>query len=230
MARIQLPSLMRTLESTRQALAPRSPSPVTVVGPELAHNRFIGAAAALPPLVLVVDDHEDSRDDRAAGARERGLPRCGSEDRMRGDPRSRCAAPVAVLLDLVLPELDGWEVARRLRENDATSAAAIIALTAAVLPSDHERARLAGCDMVLTKPVLPSGIVRTLCRAHRRCQSPAGNALRLTLGESGGGQPPVTSAAALVVSASAFKRSNIRTRSGERSAPASWSSRARDAP
>src|SRR6185312_2769869 len=79
--------------------------------------------------------------------------------------------PVAVLLDLVLPELDGWEVARRLRENDATSAAAIIALTAAVLPSDHERARAAGCDMVLTKPVLPRGSFGR-CVGTSACRSP----------------------------------------------------------
>lgn len=163
MARIQLPSLMRTLESTRQALAPRSPSPVTIVGPDLAHNRFIGAATALPPLVLVVDDHEDSRTIARLVLESAGFRVAEARTGCEAIRLAFALRPVAVLLDLVLPELDGWEVAKRLRENDATSAAAIIALTAAVLPSDHERARLAGCDMVLTKPVLPSGIVRTLC-------------------------------------------------------------------
>lgn len=155
---------MRTLESTRRAIAPKSPSPLTVVGPDLGQQRFIGAAAPLPPLILVADDHEDSRTIARMVLESAGFRVAEAATGREALRLAVALRPIALLLDLVLPELDGWEVARRLRANDATSAAAIIAVTATVLPSDHERARAAGCDMVLTKPVLPTAIVRTVCR------------------------------------------------------------------
>jgi CheY-like chemotaxis protein len=67
-----------------------------------------------------------------------------------------------VLLDLIMPGLDGWELSRQLHKNPATAGAALIALTAVASPEDHERAILAGCDAVLTKPVRPIRIVETV--------------------------------------------------------------------
>ena len=60
--------------------------------------------------------------------------------------------PDAILMDLSLPQLDGWEATRRLKSNPATCDIPVIAFTAHILPSDLERARAAGCATVISKP------------------------------------------------------------------------------
>jgi CheY-like chemotaxis protein len=58
-----------------------------------------------------------------------------------------------VLLDMSLPELDGWEVARAIRQVPALGNLPIIALTAHAMAGDRERAMAAGCNEYDTKPV-----------------------------------------------------------------------------
>ncbi len=83
--------------------------------------------------------------------------------------------PLVVLLDLVLPGLDGWETARLLRLDDWTKSAVIIAVTAAASTEDQDRALTAGCDDVLTKPVKPATILATV-RQYVGLPVPAGRA------------------------------------------------------
>lgn len=61
--------------------------------------------------------------------------------------------PDLVVMDLSLPVLDGWQATRRLKSDPASASIPIVALTAHAMPGDEERAREAGCDDVLTKPV-----------------------------------------------------------------------------
>lgn len=61
--------------------------------------------------------------------------------------------PDLVLLDLSLPLMDGWNVARRLKSDPATYRIPIVALTANVLADERDRALSAGCDEYETKPV-----------------------------------------------------------------------------
>ena len=60
--------------------------------------------------------------------------------------------PEIILLDLAMPEMDGWEVARELKANILTKEIPIIAVTAHSLPKDRERAFEAGCDAIVGKP------------------------------------------------------------------------------
>lgn len=116
----------------------------------------------LPPCVLVVDDHEESRTIARLVLERAGFRVAEAATGNEGLRLATALRPAAVLLDLIMPGLDGWELARQLHKNPATAGTAIIALTALAMPEDHDRALLAGCDAVLTKPVRPIRIVETV--------------------------------------------------------------------
>ncbi|HEX3175350.1 MAG TPA: ATP-binding protein [Methylomirabilota bacterium] len=70
--------------------------------------------------------------------------------------------PALVLLDLMLPGMSGWEVARRLRQDPATSGVPIIAVSALSRPQERESALHAGCDAYVAKPFTPDEIARLM--------------------------------------------------------------------
>jgi signal transduction histidine kinase/CheY-like chemotaxis protein len=70
--------------------------------------------------------------------------------------------PSLILLDLMLPRLSGWEVARRLRQHPATRGVPIIAVSALARPQEREAALHAGCDAYLSKPFLPEELARVV--------------------------------------------------------------------
>lgn len=67
--------------------------------------------------------------------------------------------PDIILMDLSIPGVDGWEVTRRLKADPRSKPIPIIALTAHAMRGDEERARQAGCDHYLAKPVSPKKVV-----------------------------------------------------------------------
>ena len=79
--------------------------------------------------------------------------------------------PDVIVLDLGLPDLDGWEVARHLRASPATANLPIIALTGADLPHERASALRAGCDRHLAKPCAPADLLDAIHRslAASRC-------------------------------------------------------------
>jgi two-component system cell cycle response regulator DivK len=61
--------------------------------------------------------------------------------------------PDLILMDINLPDIDGYECTARLRKTDGISQIPIVALTANVMAGDHEKAMAAGCDGYIPKPV-----------------------------------------------------------------------------
>ncbi len=74
------------------------------------------------------------------------------------------AMPDLVLMDMSLPVIDGWEATRRIKENPATAAIPIIALTAHAMADDRKKAIDAGCDDYDTKPVELPGLLDKIIR------------------------------------------------------------------
>ena len=74
-------------------------------------------------------------------------------DGRHGLDLARKDSPDLILLDLSIPEIDGWSLAQILKAEPLTHEIPIVALTAHTLPSDRQRALEAGCDGYLSKPL-----------------------------------------------------------------------------
>ena len=61
--------------------------------------------------------------------------------------------PDLIIMDLTLPDMDGWEATRRIKADPATKHIPVVALTANAMEGDREKALAAGCDDFDTKPV-----------------------------------------------------------------------------
>jgi two-component system cell cycle response regulator DivK len=67
--------------------------------------------------------------------------------------------PDAILLDIQLPEMDGYAVARALRQNESLNGVPIVAVTSYAMVGDRERALGAGCNAYIEKPINPETFV-----------------------------------------------------------------------
>jgi CheY-like chemotaxis protein len=108
--------------------------------------------------VLLIEDHDDAREMMRIGLELQGHTVFEAGDGPQGLRVAADAAPEAIVVDLGLPGLDGYEVARRLRERPGLDATLLVALSGYGLPEARQRAREAGFDVHLTKPVAPDDL------------------------------------------------------------------------
>ena len=120
-----------------------------------------------PPLVLVIDDAEDNREVYVQFFEFQGWRTATASDGEDGLDKASALAPTVIVLDLSLPLMDGWEVARRLKANGKTRSIPVIALTGHALDDSRRKAIAAGVDEYLTKPCLPADLAAVI-RRHLR--------------------------------------------------------------
>ena len=104
-------------------------------------------------MVLVVEDDPPLRRMIGIFLRAAGYLVCAAEDGSSGLALARDERPDLVLLDLMLPELDGWEVLRRIKGDARTAAIPVLVLTASVELPFTGQAQQLGATNFLTKPI-----------------------------------------------------------------------------
>ena len=105
------------------------------------------------PKILLVEDNEMNRDMLSRRLTRKGYDVAIAVDGRDGVTKAKEGSYDLVLMDMSLPEIDGWEATRMLREAAETRTVPIIALTAHAMSGDRERALEAGCDDYDTKPI-----------------------------------------------------------------------------
>ena len=105
------------------------------------------------PTILLVEDNEVNADMLTRRLSRRGFVVVWAADGLEAIAAARREQPEVILMDMSLPEIDGWEATRRIKNDPSTAAIPIIALTAHAMVSDRERALEAGCSEFETKPV-----------------------------------------------------------------------------
>jgi CheY-like chemotaxis protein len=103
--------------------------------------------------ILLVEDNEMNRDMLSRRLQRKGYDVSMAVDGRQGVEMAKSGAYDLVLMDMSLPEIDGWEATRQLRAVPETRAVPIIGLTAHAMAGDREKALEAGCNDYDTKPV-----------------------------------------------------------------------------
>lgn len=105
------------------------------------------------PRILLVEDNEMNRDMLSRRLQRRGFEVGIAVDGTAGVDRALEGGWDLILMDMSLPEIDGWEATRRIRASKDGTKVPIIALTAHAMSGDRDRALEAGCNDYDTKPV-----------------------------------------------------------------------------
>lgn len=146
---------MMELASTRSRTRP----------PALASAEDRIDAPVASKLVLLVDDYEDTRALYAVHLEEAGFRVVEAADGAEAVHLASAQPVDAIIMDLSMPRMDGWDATRQIRAAIGDRPVYVIALSA--LDGDESRALAfdAGCDDFIAKPFLPAGLIAVL-RAH----------------------------------------------------------------
>ena len=119
--------------------------------------------------ILVIEDNEQNLYLVTYILEKGGFLVRAARDGLEGISQAAAARPDLVLLDIQLPGMDGYEVARRLRALPGFSSLPIVAVTSYAMVGDKEKALAAGCSGYLEKPIDPGTFldsVKSFVRGH----------------------------------------------------------------
>ena len=103
--------------------------------------------------ILLVEDNEFNRDMLSRRLQRYGYDVVIAVNGRDGVEKAHVETPDVILMDLCLPELNGWEAVKQIRSSNTTKEIPLIALTAHAMVGDREKALEVGCDDYDTKPV-----------------------------------------------------------------------------
>ena len=116
--------------------------------------------------ILYIEDNFDNRLLVRRVLEAEGYRVVDAEDGLAGMDFVQSETPDLVLMDINLPELDGYEVTKRLKQSPSMANVPVIAMTANVMKGDREKTFAAGCDGYIPKPIdidsLPNQIAKFL--------------------------------------------------------------------
>jgi CheY-like chemotaxis protein len=115
-----------------------------------------------PPQVLLVDDEADQVEMYQLSLERAGFAVLSAHTGDEGVRLARTRRPDAIVLDLRLPDITGWEVCGLLKADPQTERIPIVILTAAASPTLGEQAASAGCAAHLVKPCFPEELIEVL--------------------------------------------------------------------
>jgi two-component system cell cycle response regulator DivK len=107
----------------------------------------------MPRKILVVEDNEDSRELVVKVLKNKGYQVIAAVDGEDAVEKAIAEKPDLILLDISLPKLDGYEVAKKLKSLEEFREIPIVALTAHAMKGDREKVIVAGFEGYITKPV-----------------------------------------------------------------------------
>jgi two-component system, cell cycle response regulator DivK len=107
----------------------------------------------MPRKILIVEDNEDSRELVVKVLRNKGYEMVEAADGEEAIEKAVAEKPDLILLDISLPKLDGYEVAKRLKSLEEFQEIPIVAFTAHAMKGDREKAIVAGFEGYISKPV-----------------------------------------------------------------------------
>jgi len=123
--------------------------------------------------ILLVEDYDDAREMYSEYLTFSGFEMIQAANGLDAISQALASLPHIVVMDLSLPEMDGWETTRRLKADERTAGIPILALTGHALTDFSQRAKQAGFEGFLTKPCLPEELVAEIHRILETRTSPA---------------------------------------------------------
>ncbi len=124
--------------------------------------------------ILIVEDHPLHMRLMEMTLKDKGYILLRAIDGPEGLAIAERERPDLILMDIRLPRMSGFEVARRLRANPELRHIPIIALTAHAMASDRESVTNSGCDAYITKPIDTRELPRVICEILERKQEAHG--------------------------------------------------------
>lgn len=111
------------------------------------------------PIVLVIEDNEQNLYLMRFLLEKNGFTVVEATDGVKGVEMAKETKPNLILLDIQLPKMDGYAVARELRKNGELAKTSIVAVTSYAMVGDRERVLAAGADGYIEKPIDPDTFI-----------------------------------------------------------------------